>query len=218
MPRDLYIVVAGYRVQAGGSNGSSCSGRDSIISMWRDFASTAGMSAGIETIKTYVNVSGPGQLSALAASNSLEALARLRLDLASWSCVSEDFWWIGFYKESPYARGRSPEEVLESIKSDSYSYLVAYPMKKDPTWYLEPLEKRRKIMGEHIRIARESSRGREVNSITTYAFGIAGYEFLVIYEINDVAGWIETVEKLREAEARRWVVLEEPVVLGVRVR
>ncbi len=209
----LYITVAGYSLV----RGRNCPLGWRSAASWRIWLEGAAESATADVALPYVNISGPGHLSLLSASRKVEHLARLRLELSRIECLKEEFWWPSLYKESPYAKSRSPREVLESLKESSYRFLVAYPMKKDPTWYLEPLEKRRRIMGEHIRIAVEATRSKPVNSITTYAFGIAHYEFLVIYEVDDVAHWIETVEALREAEARRWVVLEEPVVLGLRV-
>lgn len=131
--------------------------------------------------------------------------------------MREAVWWPAYYKESPYAKSKTTEEVVQALRDSSFRFLVAYPMKKNPSWYLEPEQVRRRAMGEHIRIALEKTRENPVLSVTTYAFGIADYEFLVIYEVDSIPAWIETVEALRGAEARRWVVREEPVILGRRL-
>ena len=166
--------------------------------------------------KVYKSLSAEARVIGWYASKNPEDLLDLRERALSTEPLKESYWWIGVYKESPYAKGYTADEVVSIVrKGQGLPWLVAYPMKKSPEWYLVPLEDRRRIMGEHIRIARETSGlAGEVRSYTTYAFGLAGYEFLVIYEVSDIAGWVEVVEKLREARARKWVVMEEPVLVG----
>ncbi|MBW9142061.1 MAG: chlorite dismutase family protein, partial [Candidatus Aramenus sp.] len=70
------------------------------------------------------------------------------------------------------------------------------------------------IMREHIEIARTHPKNDGIRSYTTYSFGVADYEFVVIYEAPSLTNWIEVVEKLREAKARKWVTKEEPILVG----
>lgn len=126
--------------------------------------------------------------------------------------MAESLVWLSVYKASPYVS--STIDVLGNLKQEPLRYLAAYPMKKDPEWYLMPFEERRSIMAEHIGIARSHRYSKNVRSYTTYAFGIAGYEFLVVYEVQSLYEWVEIVERLREARARKWVVVEEPVLVG----
>ncbi|BAA79150.2 hypothetical protein APE_0237.1 [Aeropyrum pernix K1] len=210
---ELYIVVAGYSVRRGGS----CPRGVRAAEAWRSVVSEAAESSDATVSRAYLNISGPGHLSLVAAFTEAGGLGRLRLELSRWGCVEEAVWWPAYYKESPYARSKTAEEVVEALKNSKFRFLVAYPMKKSPTWYLEPEEVRRRAMGEHIRIAMERTRENPVLSVTTYAFGIADYEFLVLYEVDSIPAWIETVEALRAAEARKWIIREEPVLLGLRL-
>lgn len=148
-------------------------------------------------------------------------LAYMRRELkeeANGRGAREAFFWLSVYKRSPYYPSPEPDEVYEGLRRGRrLPYLVFYPMKKSPEWYLEPAEERRKVMAEHIAIARravEEARG-EVRSYTTYTFGLAPWEFLVVYEVEDLAEWTWIVEELRRARARRWVVLESPVIVGL---
>jgi chlorite dismutase len=174
--------------------------------------------AGRAARRVYRVLSGPGLVAVWAASWDPGDLAGLRASLSGEECLREAEWLVGVYWESPYARGLPAEEVYRlAVEAEPLPYLVAYPMKKSPEWYLLPFEERRRIMAEHIRIAREAEKrvGVPVRSYTTYAFGLAAHEFLVIYEVADLAGWARIVEELRGAEARRWVVREEPVITGI---
>jgi chlorite dismutase len=134
---------------------------------------------------------------------------RIRMEYDS---MRESIVWISIYKPSPYIS--STIDILVNLKQEPLRYLVAYPMKKDPEWYLIPFEERRSIMAEHIGIARSHKYSKATRSYTTYAFGIASYEFLVVYEVVSLYEWIEVVERLREAKARKWVAMEEPVLIG----
>jgi len=192
----VFIIVAGYR--------SGSYPRKAAATIYK-----LGFS------KAYMALSGDVHAIGWHASMEAEDLLELR-ERALEEGLEERYWWPGVYKESPYARGYKASEILDLItRAEGLPWLIAYPMKKSPEWYLIPLEERRRIMGEHIRIARESSSlAGSVRSYTTYAFGLASYEFLVIYEVSDIAGWIDVVEKLRLAEARKWVIMEEPVLAG----
>lgn len=127
----------------------------------------------------------------------------------------ESHLFLSVYKPSPYVKSNfDPKAVLgrEQLK-----YFVAYPMKKSPEWYLLPFEEREKIMKEHIEMAVSNPKNNGIRSYTTYSFGIGDYEFVVIYEIPDLFNWVDVVEKLREAKARKWVVKEEPLIVGETV-
>lgn len=93
-------------------------------------------------------------------------------------------------------------------------YFVAYPMKKSPEWYLLPENERKELTSEHIAIAK-SSNDKNILSYTTRSFGISDEEFLVIYEVPSLHDWTRVVENLRYAKSRRWIIKEEPVLVGI---
>jgi chlorite dismutase len=191
----VFVVVAGYKSRVPAKRAAEA-------------LYDAGFSKAYASLSEGVNVIG------WHASREPEELIKVREEALA-SGLEEKHWWPAVYKESPYARGYRAGEVLDLVtRAKGLPWLVAYPMKKSPEWYLLPFEERRSIMAEHIRIAREAVGNANIKSYTTYAFGIADYEFLVIYEVSDLAGWVEVVERLRAAQARKWVVLEEPVLVG----
>jgi len=87
-------------------------------------------------------------------------------------------------------------------------------MKRDPEWFLMDEENRRKILEEHIRIARTHPEGKDIISYTTYSFGIDDQEYVVIYELDSLVNWSHVVAKLREAKHRKWIIKEEPILVG----
>lgn len=164
-------------------------------------------------MRTYASLSPEAHLIVWTSSLDTKPLLMVRDKLRRCcSDMIESVVWLSIYKPSPYV-GRS-EDLMSKLKSKPLRYLVAYPMKKSPEWYLLPFDERKSIMAEHIGIARSHSYSRNIKSYTTYAFGIASYEFLVIYETPSLNEWVTIVERLREAKARRWVTLEEPVLVG----
>ncbi|AEE95209.1 chlorite dismutase family protein [Acidianus hospitalis] len=120
--------------------------------------------------------------------------------------------FLSVFKPSPYMKSNFDPKTI--LGGEQLKYFVAYPMKKSPEWYLLPFEEREKIMKEHIDMAIKNPKNNGIKSYTTYSFGIGDYEFVVIYEIPDLFNWVDVVEKLREAKARKWIVKEEPLIVG----
>jgi chlorite dismutase len=98
--------------------------------------------------------------------------------------------------------------------SSGKEYFVSYPISKSPEWYLLPKEKRTGIMAEHIRLATSDVNNKGINSYTTTSFGIDDNEFVVLYELNSIPEWVAVTTNLREAEARKWITNEKPILVG----
>jgi chlorite dismutase len=120
--------------------------------------------------------------------------------------------FLSIYSESPYLnKGTSLEDTLNEKPG---KYLVAYPMSKSNEWYQIPYEERKSIMAEHIGTALAHPDNKGIRSYTTYSFGISDSEFVVIYEVEDLAGWSRVTNKLREVKARKWITSETPILVG----
>ncbi len=167
--------------------------------------------------RIYWSLCGEAHVIVWLVSPETRPLYNFRMDVAEeFDDVVESLFWLSIYKASPYVKEEF--NVYEKMAGEPLKYLISYPMKKDPEWYLLPFDERRSIMAEHIRIARTHKYSGNVRSYTTYAFGLAGYEFLVVYEVKSLYEWIEIVEELRRARARKWIVMEEPVLVGEIVK
>ena len=101
------------------------------------------------------------------------------------------------------------------LKEDNrLKYLVAYPVKKDPKWYLLEEKEQNKITKEHVNMAINDPNNEDIRSYTTYSFAIDDYEFLVVYEVESLVKWMKVARNLRKAEARKWIIIESPVFVG----
>lgn len=123
--------------------------------------------------------------------------------------------FMSIYQRSPYLKNslKIEEQILESKRK----YIIAYPMSKSNEWYLLPYEDRKRIMDEHIKVAITDPNNKDILSYTTYSFGIGDQEFVVIYETDSLYSWMKVTEKLREVEARKWIIKETPILTGIRI-
>jgi chlorite dismutase len=117
--------------------------------------------------------------------------------------------FLSILEPSPYFKGE-----LKPFNKEPKRYFIAYPMKRDPEWFLLSEEERKKIVEEHIRIAATHPENKGIISYTSYSFGIDDNEYVVFYELDSLVSWSHVVEKLREAKHRKWVLREEPILVG----
>lgn len=87
-------------------------------------------------------------------------------------------------------------------------YLFVYPFVKTRPWYALSLEERRRMMGEHIRAGLKYP---NVTLNTTYSFGIDDQEFVVAFESDNVADFLDLVQELRETEASSYTLRDTPM-------
>ncbi len=120
---------------------------------------------------------------------------------------------LSLYEDSPYIKENKSLE--DTLKADPKKYFVAYPMSKDREWYLINYEERKKILSGHIGTARSDKESTGILSYTTYSFGLGDQEFVVLYEVDDLSAWSHVTQKLREVMARKWIINEAPIFVGI---
>jgi hydrogen peroxide-dependent heme synthase len=96
---------------------------------------------------------------------------------------------------------------------DAKQYLSVYPFTKTPDWYLVPFEERRRLMIEHGQLGREFP---TILTNTVNSFGIQDQEFVVALEDDDPHTLIRMVQRLREADVRKYTAVDTPIFLGRR--
>jgi chlorite dismutase len=94
------------------------------------------------------------------------------------------------------------------IKPLGRKYLFVYPMVKKRPWYRLSLEERQQAMDEHIRVGHEFPR---VKINTSYSFGLDDQEFVVAFETDYPADFLDLVEKLRGGESSAYTERETPI-------
>jgi chlorite dismutase len=123
--------------------------------------------------------------------------------------------YFSIYERSPYLKNSM--KIEDQIRNSKRKYLIAYPMSKSIDWYLLPYEERKRIMDEHIRVAMTDENNKDILSYTTYSFGIGDQEFVVYYETDSLYSWMKITQRLREVEARKWITMETPIYVGIRI-
>ncbi len=87
-------------------------------------------------------------------------------------------------------------------------FLFVYPFVKTREWYLLPMAERQRIMNEHIAIGHKYPR---VKINTTYSFGLDDQDFVVAFEAESPAEFLDLVQELRETESSRFTVRDTPM-------
>jgi len=118
--------------------------------------------------------------------------------------------FLSMTKRSVYvgkqARGAHDPRLV--ITPEDKKYLFVYPFVKTRAWYALPLEERKRMMNEHIRIGITYP---SVKLNTTYSFGLDDQEFVVAFETDEVADFLDLVQDLRETEASRYTLRDTPM-------
>ena len=92
-------------------------------------------------------------------------------------------------------------------------YLFVYPFVKTRAWYRLPKEERQRQMSEHIRMGHKYP---TVKINTTYSFGLDDQEFVVAFESDHVADFLDLVQEMRESEASTHTVRDTPSFTCIR--
>ena len=77
------------------------------------------------------------------------------------------------------------------------------PFVKTREWYSRTAEQRQEMMDEHIRIG---TKYRSVKLHTTYSFGLDDQEFVVAFETDNPADFLDLVQELRETKASSYTL------------
>ncbi len=88
-------------------------------------------------------------------------------------------------------------------------YLVVYPFIKSREWYLLPLETRKQMMDEHIKVGRKYP---DIRLNTTYSFGIGDQDFMLAFETDDLSSFQDLIMELRETQVSRYILKDLPMI------
>jgi len=124
--------------------------------------------------------------------------------------LRETHAFLSMTKRSVYvgkqARGAHDPRLV--ITPEDKKYLFVYPFVKTRAWYALPLDERKRIMNEHIRVGITYP---SVKLNTTYSFGLDDQEFVVAFETDEIGDFLDLVQDLRETEASRYTLRDTPM-------
>lgn len=142
----------------------------------------------------------------------LEDLQALHTQLFSTQLgvyLSIPYSYLAMTRRSMYV---SPEEQAREnrliVQPTEAKYLFVYPFVKTRAWYELPKEERQRMMDEHIAVGRTYP---SVKLNTTYSYGLDDQEFMLSFETDQPADFLDLVMELRETEASRYTLRDTPI-------
>ena len=110
--------------------------------------------------------------------------------------------------EHPGSEGRRGRVVPGQNK-----YIFVYPFWKTAEWYQLPKDDRQRMMNVHIETGH---RYPNIKINTIYCFGLDDPEFVVAFEGDTPAEFIDLVMEMREHEVRPYTLRDTPIFTGIR--
>jgi chlorite dismutase len=152
-----------------------------------------------------VGTRGDADLLLLSQSQNLERIHEFHVvlsqsGLAKW--CDAPYSYLAMTKPSEY----SDESRLE-VRPGHSRYLFVYPFVKTREWYRLAPDERYRIMQEHIRMGREYP---SIDLNTSYSFGLDDQEFVVAFETDDPASFLDLVQRLRTTESSAFTKRDTP--------
>ncbi len=103
------------------------------------------------------------------------------------------------------AAGRGRDRLV--LAPGSQRFLFVYPFVKTRNWYQLPAAERQRMMDEHIAVGRDFP---TVKINTTYSFGLDDQEFVVAFESDSPADFLDCVQALRDTDASAYTLRDVP--------
>ena len=152
-----------------------------------------------------VGTRGDADLMLLTQATNLDRIHELHVLLAQSGLMhwcATPYSYLAMTKASEY----SDESRLE-VRPAHSKYLFVYPFVKTREWYRLSPEERYRVMQEHIKIGREYP---QIDLNTSYSFGLDDQEFVVAFEGDEPAVFLDLVQRLRTTEASAYTKRDTP--------
>lgn len=121
--------------------------------------------------------------------------------------------FLALTRRSHYVDGHSHEgqegRSVTVTPSEGARYFFVYPFVKTRQWYLLSAEERQGMMTEHFRIGH---RYPSVKINTSYSFGLDDQEFMVAFESDSPADFLDLVEELRGIPGSLYTLRDTPII------
>ena len=124
------------------------------------------------------------------------------------SCLTMPYSFLAMTRPSVYVSREGTGAGRTQLHPGDSKYLFVYPFVKTREWYQLPLKERQAMMDEHIRIGRKYP---SVKLNTTYSFGLDDQEFVVSFETEEPADFLDLVMELREAKTSLYTLRDTPI-------
>lgn len=141
-----------------------------------------------------------------------DAVSRLYLTVFG-KYISPSHSYLSCTRQSVYGgnTGKSTTSFADDV--DAKRYTIVYPFTKTREWYLLPIEQRKEMMTEHIRV---SQKYPEILLNTTYSFGIHDQDFMLAFETDSVKRFQDLIVELRETAVSAYIKSDTPMIVCVK--
>jgi len=119
--------------------------------------------------------------------------------------------YLSSTRPSIYAKKNRTHSFVGGLEPKKYT--VVYPFLKTREWYLLPLEQRKFMMDEHIKV---SEKYPQVELNTTYSFGIHDQDFMLAFESDDLHVFQDMIMDLRGTKVSAYVKEDTPMIVCVK--
>lgn len=139
----------------------------------------------------------------------------LNTGIGRWA--TQPYSYLAMTKNSQYidpTEKGAPEGRRLVVRPTGRKYLFVYPFLKTRAWYLLPLEERQKIMHTHIDVGHKYP---TIKLNTAYSFGIDDQEFVVAFETDIPADFLDLVQGLRETQSSLYTLKDTPIFTCVQM-
>lgn len=152
-----------------------------------------------------VGTRGDTDMMLLSQAENLERIHEFHVVLAQsglmkWATMP--YSYLALTKESEYS-----DETRLQVHEAHSKYLFVYPFIKNREWYALDAKERWRIMQEHITVGREYP---DIDLNTSYSFGLDDQEFVVAFETDNPADFLDLVQRLRTTEASAFTKQDTP--------
>ncbi|OLC96831.1 MAG: hypothetical protein DMD29_04985 [Gemmatimonadetes bacterium] len=185
-----------------------------------EFAETIERFHGRLLLRPYglVGIRGDCDVLLWQVAEDLDALVELqtalnRTDLGAY--LSIPYSYLAMTRRSIYEFPQDPaHDQRLVIRPSAAKYLFVYPFIKTRSWYALPKTERQRMMDEHVRVGRKYP---TIRLNTTYSYGLDDQEFVVAFEGDQPAEFLDLVMELRESEASAYTLRDTPTFTCVQM-
>ena len=152
-----------------------------------------------------VGTRGDADMMLLSQATNLERIHEFHVVLAQSGLMKwceTPYSYLALTKPSEYS-----DEARLEVRPAHSKYLFVYPFVKTREWYRLAPDERWRVMQEHIGVGRQYP---QIDLNTSYSFGLDDQEFVVAFETDEPAAFLDLVQRLRTTEASAYTKRDTP--------
>ena len=144
--------------------------------------------------------------------NIQNAISRLYVTVFG-KYITPSHSYLSCSRQSLYAGNSAKSTISFADNIGAKKYAIVYPFTKTREWYLLPMERRKEMMTEHIRV---SQKYPEILLNTTYSFGIHDQDFMLAFETEDIKQFQDLIIDLRETAVSAFIKSDVPMIVCIK--